>query len=168
MGYEPSEFLSNFSKTKGINIINGFINDIKGEYDLVIMRHVFEHLLNPVHELKKLRKHIKKYLFIEVPGCVNSIPSIQNAHNYYFSLNTLNYILNKCGFKKIYFDYCKSNEFIFALYEKSDKIEEFRYNCSNEVKRILKIYNKFRIKNIIRKVLKSIYPDFEEKILKIF
>ena len=77
LGYEPSEFLSNLAKTKGINVINGFIDDVKDEYDLVIIIQVFEHLLNPIDALKKLRKHIKKYLFIEVPGCITKFSSIQ-------------------------------------------------------------------------------------------
>ena len=103
-----------------------------------------------------------------MPGCINSIPSIQNAHNVSFSLNTLNYALNKCGFNKIYFDYSRSTEFIFALFEKSDKKEKFEYDCSHEVNRVLKIYKKFCIRRNIRKVLKKIHPNFEKTILNIY
>ena len=103
-----------------------------------------------------------------MPGCINKIPSIQNAHNVYFSLNTLNFILNKCGFKKIYFDYCRSTEFIFALFEKSDKKEKFEYDFSQEVNRVLKIYKKFCIRVNIRKILRKIHPNFEKIILNIY
>jgi hypothetical protein len=166
-GYEPSKLLSNYAKKKNINIINGSSNNIRGEYDLVILRHVFEHFLNPIEDLKNLRKHIKKYIFVEVPGCINKLPELQNAHNLNFSMNTLGQILNKCGFKKIYFDYCRSNEFIFAVFEKVDKIDSFKYSYEDEVKRVLNIYKKFCINFKIRKMIKKINPNLEETIIKI-
>ena len=167
-GYEPSKLLSNYAKNKNINIINDTSNNIKGEYDLVILRHVFEHFLNPIEELKNLRKNIKKYIFIEVPGCINKLPDLQNAHNINFSLNTLSEVLNKCKFKKIYLNYCKSNEFIFAIFEKVDEVDKFTYNYTNEVKRKLTIYNKFRINYAIRKMIKKINPRLEEVLLKAY
>ena len=173
LGYEPSEFLSNFAKTKGINVINGFIDDVKGEYDLVILIQVFEHLLNPIDVLKKLRKHIKKYLFIEVPGCITKFSSIQNAHNFYFSLNTLSHIVTKCGFKIIYIDYKRGhvNDMVYALFEKTDKIETYQYNYAYEVKKYTRIYYKYCIKifikRVLRKILRKINPNFEKKIVNI-
>jgi hypothetical protein len=167
-GYEPSKLLSNYAKEKKINIINGSSNNIKGEYDLVILRHVFEHFLNPIEDLKNLRKHIKKYIFIEVPGCINKLPELQNAHNLHFSMNTLGQILNKCGFKKIYLDYCRSNEFIFGIFEKMDKVDEFNYSYNLEVKRVLKIYKKFYITNFVRRIIKKIYPKLDEILLKFY
>ena len=54
------------------------------------LSHVFEHLTNLDDAVKKLSNISKKYLFVEVPGHVAELQSIQNAHNYYFSLNTAN------------------------------------------------------------------------------
>ena len=173
LGYEPSEFLSNFSKTKGINCINGFIDDVKGEYDLVIIIHVLEHLLNPIDALKKLRKHIKRYLFIEVPGCITKFSSINNAHTFYPSLNTLSHIVTKCGFKRIYIDYKWGhvNDMVYALFEKTDKIETYQYNYAHEVKKYTRIYYKYCIKifikRVLRKILRKINPNFEKKIVNI-
>ena len=97
------------------------------EYDLVIIIQVFEHLLNPIDALKKLRKHIKKYLFIEVPGSITKLQSMHMAHIFYFSLNTLSHIVTKCGFKRIYIDYKWGhvNDMVYALFEKTDKIWSF-------------------------------------------
>lgn len=168
LGYEPSRLLSNFSSKKGVKVINGFVEDVNGEYDLIILRHVLEHFLNPIKEIMKIREYTKKYLFVEVPGCINKIPSIQNAHNVNFSLNTLNYVLNKCGFKKIFLDYCRSNEFIFALFEKINHSELFEYDNRSEVNRILKVYKKFCIKLYVRKILQRIHPNLEKKFLNIY
>lgn len=167
-GYEPSKLLSDYAKEKNINIFNNSSSDIKGEYDLIILRHVFEHFLNPIEELKNLRKHIKKYIFIEVPGCINKLPELQNAHNVNFSLNTLSEVLNKCRFKKIYLDYCRSNEFIFAIFEKVDEVDKFTYNYPHEVTKKLNIYKKFSTNYTIRKMIKKISPNLEEVLLKIY
>jgi len=172
-GYEPSKLLCNLAKTKGVNLINGFIDDVKGEYDLVIMIHVFEHLLNPIDALKKLRKHIKRYLFIEVPVSINKLQTIKNIHNCYFSLNTLSQVVTKCGFKRIYYEYKLSrfNDTISALFEKSDKTEIYYYNYAHEVKKYTRIYYKYYIKyfikRVLRKILRKINPNFEKKIVNI-
>ena len=55
--------------------------------------------------------------------------SIQNAHNFYFTENTLHKIVTKAGFNIIASEYCKDNEFIFALYEKSrERNVNFEYS----------------------------------------
>ena len=173
LGYEPSEFLYNFAKKKDLNVINGFVDDVKGEYDLVTMLHVLEHLINPINVLKKIRKHIKKYLFIEVPGSINKFQSVQYAHNSYFSLNTLSHIVTKCGFKRIYIDYKSGhvNDYVYALFEKTDKIETYQYNYAYEVKKYTRIYYKYCIKifikRVLRKILRKINPNFEKKIVNI-
>jgi len=173
VGYEPSKFLSDFAKTKGINVINGFIDDVKGEYDLVILIHVYEHLLNPIDELKKLRKHVKKYLFIEVPGCITKFSSIQNAHNSYFSINTLSHIVTKCGFKRVHIEYKTGNvsDVLYALFEKIDEIKTHQYSYTHEVKKFTRIYYRYCIKIFIkktlRKILRMINPNIEKKIVNI-
>ena len=173
LGYEPSEFLYNFAKKKDLNVINGFVDDVKGEYDLVTMIHVLEHLINPINVLKKIRKHIKKYLFIEVPASINKFQSIQYAHNYYFSLNTLSHIVTNCGFKRIYIDYKQGhvNDMVYALFEKSDKKEIYQYNYAYEVKKYTRIYYKYCIKifikRVLRKILRKINSNFEKKIVNI-
>ena len=94
-GIEPSKTFHKVHTALGLNCDIGFIKDIKEKYDLVLLSHVFEHLTN-LHEIVDVLSNItKKYLFIEVPGHITKFPSIQNAHNYYFSFNTLNhFILN--------------------------------------------------------------------------
>ena len=122
-----------------INIKQGFVNDLENKYDMIILKHVFEHLYDPLKDLEKIRSHTNKYLFIEVPGNFKRLASIQNAHNFYFTENTLHKIVTKAGFKVIASKYCKETEFIFALYEKSNKnYNDFNYSYLSEVKKIKK------------------------------
>ena len=152
-GLEPSQELTRLGINNGINMKQGFINDIEGSYDLIVLKHVFEHLHSPIEDLQKLHSHINKYLFIEVPGIIERLSSIQNAHNFYFTENTLHKIITKAGFKLISSRYCKETEFIFALYEKShEKNFSFQYSYSNEVKKIRKIYRNDLIRFMITKI----------------
>ncbi len=109
---------------------------MKDKYDLIILKHSLEHLYNPSKDLEKIRSHTNKYLFIEVPGNFRRIASIQNAHNFYFTKNTLHKIVSKTGFNIISTEYCKETEFIFALYEKSEKTNIiYEYSYSDEIKK---------------------------------
>ena len=91
--------------------------------------------------IDKIRKFVGKYLFIEVPGIVQSMASIQNAHNYYFTPNTLNSMLTKSGFKRIAMEWNQKTDFLFAVYEKCEASKMASYHQQEEVDKILRIYN---------------------------
>jgi len=172
-GYEPSKLYSNLGKKRGLNIINGLTDNVEGEYDLVIMRHVLEHLINPKKVIENLRKNVKKYLFIEVPASIDKFQCFQYSHAYYFSINTLCQIITKCGFKKTYIKHesRRVNDYIYVLFEKTDEKEIHSYDYAHEVKKYKKIYYKYFIKSFIKRtirdVLKKINPNIEKKIVKI-
>jgi len=156
-----------------IYIKQGFVNDLENKYDLIILKHVFEHLYNPLKDLEKIRFHTNKYLFIEVPGNSRRLASIQNAHNFYFTKNTLHKIVTKAGFNIISTEHCKETEFIFALYGKSkERNINFKYSYSNELKKIKKIYRYDNIRYAITSIFKStglysLLLPLRKKILKI-
>lgn len=142
-GYEPSPMLVKQGLEKGIDLENGFVDDVEGVHDLVILKHVLEHFQNPLQVLTNLHPHVGKYLFIEVPGIETRMPSLQNAHTFYFSTNTLEYITAKAGYKKLRLEYSKSNDFIFGLFEKTGKEVDFSYSHSHERFRVQHIYKNF-------------------------
>ena len=169
-GFDYSKELVSLGRKKGINIFQGSIEDIKKSYDLIMLIHVLEHFLNPVKQLENLRSYCKKYLFIEIPGIVNQVPSLQNAHFYYFSANTLFRCAAKAGFKVIDYRIINSNDYILALFEKS-KIFNYRYNFHIEIKNVLRIISKFKIKNFIKRILERLplgkrLTDYIKKVKK--
>jgi hypothetical protein len=164
-GIEPSKTYHRVHAEFGLNSKIGYLKDIKEKYDLVLLSHVFEHL-NELTEVVEILSNItKKYLFIEVPGHVKKIQSIQIAHNYYFSLNTLNYFILNNKFKLIKINYDKQNEFIFALYEKIEEKSEYKFNKKLERKNIQILYWKYITKYILIKITRLIGL---ERITRIF
>ena len=172
-GLEPSKTSTKIATDNQINVKQGFINELDNKYDMIMLKHVLEHLYDPLKDLEKIRSHANKYLFIEVPGNIKRIASIQNAHNFYFTENTLHKIVTKAGFGIISTNHCKETEFIFALYEKSkERNINFEYSYLNEVKKIKKIYRYDNIRYAITSILKSIglyslLLPLKKKILKI-
>jgi SAM-dependent methyltransferase len=115
------------AKKNGIATVKGdietFINENGGKIDLIILNHVMEHFIDISDELEKIRRimHEHSVLLVGVPGVMHThkfyesfLESISLDHNYFFTSRTLNYIMNKNGFKHLYID-----EDVNALYKLS-------------------------------------------------
>ncbi len=166
-GIEPSQEFNKAHLDFGLKSKIGFIDDIQDDtYDLIILSHVFEHLTDLRLIMKKIAKITNKYLFIEVPGHFRKMQSIQNAHNYYFSINTLNFFVLNSGFKLIKIDYAKDNEFILALYEKTSSLNYYEYDFKKEIGSVKKIYNNYKIKFLLIMLLN--FLGIKRLVLKIY
>ena len=108
-GIEPSLASQKLLKQQNINIIADDVDSDwekthRGKFDIIIMRHVLEHFLNPLEVLKKVNGVLNKngILYIAVP---NNLVEKRNegwlrvAHTYYFNKFTLTLILNKASLK---------------------------------------------------------------------
>ena len=150
-GLEYNESLVQIGNKRGLDLKQGGLEDIEGKYDLIFLRHVFEHLLDPHEALKILIKSTNKYLLIEVPGFITKVPKLQNAHQLYFSYNTLNFLLASYGFKEVTSKVFASNDFIIVLYEKCEPFN-YRYNQLLEFVNVLKITYLFYIKQLLKRI----------------
>lgn len=96
---EPSEKYREQLKTKGIVIIGSSLDNIDCKYigavDFIVMRHVLEHIYDPVSDLKKIvNKLLRKdtgYIYIAVPNLRINDPlaGFYFPHISYFSSETL-------------------------------------------------------------------------------
>lgn len=125
-----SEYEDKYAATaadKGITMVSGGVEDVArhGEkFDLIILSHVFEHMIDLKGALKAIRSALKEggALYIEVPGILNgemmqkwyggdySVYCV-HAHMYNFNLASLNHILAGGGFGLI-----DGDESVSALY----------------------------------------------------
>jgi SAM-dependent methyltransferase len=114
-GYDFDNNYLNYGRQKGLNLYYGdfYKQAADSSCDLIIMNHVFEHLLSPLQEMQKLLPKLRtsKYLYIQVPGvfCISEIypdplTYFQNAHVYNFYEQYLRILFERYGLKVIYGD----------------------------------------------------------------
>ena len=77
----------------------------------------------------------------------------------------MNYFFLNNNFKLVNIDYARDNEFIYALYKKTDQKIEIMFNKTSELKMVKNIIRKYSFKYIIIKILKVIKI---EKIIREF
>jgi 2-polyprenyl-3-methyl-5-hydroxy-6-metoxy-1,4-benzoquinol methylase len=117
------------AKSKGINVRKGSIEQIKSneKFDLIILSHVLEHLLNPSVFLKKIKNILSDngILYIEVPSLEAILKGaydydlkkyLHNTHVCHYSLGSLELLCKKSGLKLI-----KNNDFIQSCWVKSSE-----------------------------------------------
>ena len=95
-GIEPNIGYSEYAKNEyGCTIETGEIENMSGQYDIITMFHVLEHVASPLMAMKKLYQSLKEngVLFVEVPWIETNDASPHNiyfkAHILYFSIDTL-------------------------------------------------------------------------------
>jgi 2-polyprenyl-3-methyl-5-hydroxy-6-metoxy-1,4-benzoquinol methylase len=116
-----------YGKSKGLNLTVGNIDEMKLldiKADIIIMNHVLEHCLDLRKELDDIKSILSPdgVLFLGVPGIyswpTNSHLIWQNAHVWQFTADTLEYVMNSCGWDAWHLD-----EKIWSVWkpEKRDK-----------------------------------------------
>lgn len=102
LGIDYSPTLTQLGIKYGIPMKQCSVNDISGQFDIVIMNHTLEHLMNPVESLKIIARHLKDdgLIYIAVPSIRNfTMGQLQNAHTYYFDPYTLERYCTEAGLK---------------------------------------------------------------------
>jgi SAM-dependent methyltransferase len=109
-GLEYSQAYIDEAVGKGISVIQGGIEAIgkfEKKFDLIIMSHVFEHLIDLDVALNDLKGYLNEdgYIYIEVPGVKNLLTENRysydlntyfiHCHNYHFELATLQQVIEK-------------------------------------------------------------------------
>ncbi len=155
-GVEISPGLVLNAKKHGIDLSYSSLEQVDKQIDLFILIHSLEHLHDPIEYLKNLTKLSPKYILIEVPGIVSKFgDSIQTAHNFYFSKNTLMKSCSSAGLFCVNIKYFRQNNFMLGLF-KIDKDVNFEYNHHREIKKINAIIRIQKIKNMIPLQLKNL------------
>ena len=157
-GVEISPGLVLNAKKHGIDLSYSSLEKVDKQIDLFILIHSLEHLHEPIEYLKSLKKLSPKYILIEVPGIVSKFgDSIQNAHNFYFSKNTLMKVCSKAGLSCVNIKHFEENNWIVGIFRISNESDAiFEYDHQKERKKIKSIIGIQRIKNMIPLQLKKI------------
>jgi len=98
-----------FLKSKGVAIVgDDFSADFGNGYDLIVARHVLEHVLDPRSFLSKIKNSLNKdgLLYLAVPNAMffyqdKADSFFRHIHTYYFNLKTLLLICRMAGFQPL-------------------------------------------------------------------
>lgn len=145
VGYDfDKQFIKVGKVYSGIDLRYGGIEDavkVGEKYDIVILRHVLEHFLDPLSELVRLKQLVSNngLLFVEVPGVLNlknysydPLNYFDVFHPYSFSLKTLTFLLNRAGYSLV-----SGNEHIYSYWKISNKSEIPELDLNLEFDRIV-------------------------------
>jgi len=143
-GTEYEESNADVARKKGIRIIDGEFDSVKGvNYDLIIMSHVLEHIIDINACLQKIKNVLSDngLLYVEVPGLMNMELMEKDyngnyrtfsvhAHMYNFNLTSLGYIARINGYELI-----KGNEDVRTIFKISKECDRNiplpALNCRN-------------------------------------
>ncbi|MGN2337483.1 class I SAM-dependent methyltransferase [Clostridium cagae] len=108
VGVEPSNSSAKICRERyGIKVYNDMFENIsfnEKEFDVIAVRHVLEHVDDPMNTILLMKKYLKDdgKIFIEVPNIekfdyYNIADSYDFQHIWNFSVNVLKNYLSKCG-----------------------------------------------------------------------
>ena len=139
---ESSVFcLRNLKDLVGANIIAAnaeeeWKEDVK--YDLILMRHVFEHFLDLKMVMKNVSEHLSEngIIYVEVPDMMNPCGSLydywfRNVHTYYFSRDTLFDVMSKSGFVAV--KQGAENANLWGIFKKSASTDVLSEKFASEI-----------------------------------
>lgn len=163
-----SEKAINYLKKKDIEAHIGGIevlDKLNYQYDLIILSHVAEHFYDFKNELSQIIKYLKKdgMIYIEVPNLDSkyNLDQFQNAHNYYFTKNTLLHYTSLLDLKYEYVDEKVNDIHLGAMFSKN-KEQHFIYNQKSEIKKIIFYHKNFlTFGNFIKKKQSEIYETIK-------
>lgn len=118
LGIEPSKEAATFAKKMGIETITKTFEQVeleKESFDLVVLNHTLEHIHDPLTVIAKARGILKEdgLVFIDVPNFGSLTAKLMGAgwpyilpreHYWHFTKDSLFRILDKSGFKPIYWE----------------------------------------------------------------
>jgi len=157
IGLDFDDDYLNVARKNGITTITGSLDKLgsKDKYDLIILSHVLEHIIEPAEFLGTLIEHLEDtgVIYIEVPSLNNVseggykydlLRYWQNAHSIHFTVATLNLLCKKVGLQNI-----KQTNFIHSCWKKIKLAEEISQKDMTEtLSDTLKLLNKIETRRM--------------------
>jgi 2-polyprenyl-3-methyl-5-hydroxy-6-metoxy-1,4-benzoquinol methylase len=132
--------IRNIEQVVGADVISRDIESdwTSKDFDLVIMRHVLEHLLYPIESLRKIGESLSHIgiLYIAVPDMMNPRGSLKRywfrvAHTFYFSEATLNRIASMANLVPIIIK--REDSELWGVFRKATEMSTHQYPCDRKV-----------------------------------
>jgi len=116
LGIDLSENYIEYSRKKGLKVFHGKIEDLPNDnnsFDIIVMFHLIEHIVNPLSFLQEIKKRLKPDGLIytitpNINSTTNGLFGYSHSdyhhpdHYFFYSTNTLGNIMKKAGFEVVY------------------------------------------------------------------
>jgi len=133
----------------------------QGQYDLVVFRHVLEHLLDPIATLKKVSQAMSPQgvLYIAVPDMMHPDGSLSDfwfrcVHTYYFSKTTLARVAAQAGLQAVAIKEEKSE--LWAIFKQTQSAQQVEPVSVYRAQ--MAAFNAYKRKRLLRRVLLRFSP----------
>ncbi len=116
--YNPQ--LVEFAQKYNLPVHMGDENSLVGQYDIIILNHVLEHMPNPLLSLLKITEHLKNngLLYIGVPYVLNfDLTTLSLPHIYYFTPFSLKYFVSEANLVPVKINFINKNSF-YGIFRK--------------------------------------------------
>ncbi|MCI5057521.1 MAG: class I SAM-dependent methyltransferase [Flavobacteriales bacterium] len=148
---EPSVQSHKILEGFGVEVISNDVDDdwhlkYPKKFDVIIMRHVLEHFLNPIEVLNNLGKVLKEdgVLYIAVPNCFKATNNVQSSwirvvHTFYFNPISFKNLIDKTPFKisELHEGDQHNNNELFAFLELNTETTNSNHNnCFEKQKEV--------------------------------
>ncbi|HEY62607.1 MAG TPA: class I SAM-dependent methyltransferase [Anaerolineae bacterium] len=131
------------------------------QFDLIIMRHVIEHLLDPVAALKKISHALspKGLLYIATPDMMHPDGSLnqfwyRSVHTYYYSKVPMQRIAAKAMLEHLVLRTEKAE--LWGIFRKNPQVTEVNHSVYQEQMTVLKQY---KIRRLVRWIIRLFAPQ---------
>lgn len=171
-GFDPS--LKELIHLEKIKLYNKFFDEkyaesLEQKMDLVILRHIMEHIIEPNEIIKNVYKVLKNEgkVYIEVPSCEYilknySLFDILYEHCNYFNIESLKYMMSNNGMEVVDYFYGFDNQYLGILAVKNNKYKNFELEKEKHKIKIDEIKNfKQNINMIEEKIIEFIKLESE-------
>lgn len=142
-GIEPNDGYREYAKSEyGVDLRAGTLDDASfgdGEFDLIAIFHVLEHLRDPRDGLARLARWLRAdgHVYVEVPNALTAVSSPSNlyhrAHLYYFAAQPLIALAAAAGLAPVLVDGSESHANLTAIFRKTDAVGPATGNAHDQV-----------------------------------
>lgn len=180
---EPSIESQKHLKKLGVTIIEEDVdtswdNSYQDKFDIIILRHVLEHFMDPVKILRKIKSVLSSsgIVYIAVPDNLNPLQNLEknwfrNVHTYYFNKHSLKNLINNTGLEILQIiegDSFNKGE-VYLIARKSNLENSPEFSKEHYQEQLLVFEEKLKKDNsiitkgieLIRKILRKLLSLFE-------
>lgn len=161
MGVEPTKDASDAAKVTGAPVVRGFyqlstlghFSDVFSRPDVIVSRQVIEHISDLSDFMETIARHIKPggLLALELPDHGMNYETLDYSfweeHVNYFTLDTLNYLLLRFGFRIIHYEsrlFSGKCMFVLAVQDRKREPVYRSHRASDAVFKYIRIFPEFK------------------------